>query len=355
MDIERFKRLSIPKIEAGKMTEVVRDVIKEVQTNQQNVYEKTSEDLKPLTGKFDKEIEEISKLREDVSKQVVPYAEQVQRSALPGPSGEAPKMVADMNKGFTQEELAFIQNQQLPLSADIFLQTLEEPNYAKQILAKSGEINKELGRKKAHLSTTKTNRKRNKDEIAENTEGIDIIKKYRQRIGILEEGAKTLKVGKGIYTQKKRNAYKINPQTGVYGNVNIDVPKLYGQLKLIAHKDGKRVYEKQVDFDTLDLLTKRFNSKKKYSPLSKMVFDELNRISDISIHRTSNKYKKIGSGVVYYNNPADLLDRLELLGGSILAGNNGVKNEFSQIVHTLNKLGVLNNNHLNNLLKEYII
>ena len=29
MDIERFKRLSIPKIETGKMTEVVRDVIKE--------------------------------------------------------------------------------------------------------------------------------------------------------------------------------------------------------------------------------------------------------------------------------------------------------------------------------------
>ena len=86
-----------------------------------------------------------------------------------------------------------------------------------------------------------------------------------------------------------------------------------------------------------------------------MVFDELNRISDIPIHRTSNKYKKIGSGVVYYNNPADLLDRLELLGGSILAGNNGVKNEFSQIVDTLNKLGVLDNIQLNNLLKEYII
>ena len=83
-----------------------------MQTNKQNVYEKTSEDLKPLTEKFDKEIEEIIKLREDVNKQVVPYAEQVQRLALPGLSGEvAPKMVADMNKGFTQEELAFIQNQ----------------------------------------------------------------------------------------------------------------------------------------------------------------------------------------------------------------------------------------------------
>ena len=204
------------------------------------------------------------------------------------------------------------------------------------------------------MSTTKANRKKNKDEIAEYTEGIDIIRKYRQRIGILEEGAKTLKFGQGIYTQKKRNAYKINPNTGVFGNVTIDVPKLYGQLKIIAHKDGKKVYDKQVDFDTLDLLTKRFNSKKKYSPLSKMVFDDLNRISDIPIHRTSNKYKKIGSGVVYYN-PADLLDRLELLGGSILAGNNGVKNEFSKIVHTLNKLGVLNNTQLNSLLKECVI
>ena len=36
MDIERFKRLSTPKIEAGRITEVVRDVIKEVRTNKQN-------------------------------------------------------------------------------------------------------------------------------------------------------------------------------------------------------------------------------------------------------------------------------------------------------------------------------
>ena len=141
----------------------------------------------------------------------------------------------------------------------------------------------------------------------------------------------------------------------MYGNVRIEVPKLYGQLKLIAHKDGKKVYHKQVDFDTVDLLTKRLKSKKKYSPLSKMVFDDLNRISDIPIHRTSNKYKTIISGVVYYNNPADLLDRLELLGESILAGNNGVKNEFFKIAHTLNKLGVLNNNQLNSLIKQYIM
>ena len=206
MDIERFKRLIIPKIEAGKMTEVVRDVIKEVETRVQDLYEKVAKDLKPLTEKFDKEVEEISKLREDVNKQVIPYGEQVQRLALPGPSGEvAPKMVADMNKVFTQEELAFIQNRQLPLPADIFLRTLKEPNYAKQILDKSGEINKKLGQKKAHLSTTKANRKKNKDEIAEYTEGIDIIRKYRQRIGIVEEGTKNTENWSGyLYAKKEK-------------------------------------------------------------------------------------------------------------------------------------------------------
>ena len=115
------------------------------------------------------------------------------------------------------------------------------------------------------------------------------------------------------------------------------------------------MYDKQVDFDTLDPLTKRFNSRKKYSPLSKMVSDDLNKISEIPIHRTSNKYKKIGSGVVYYNNPDDLMSRLELLGGSIMAGNDGVKDEFTQIAHTLNKLGFINDNKLNDLIKEYII
>ena len=40
---------------------------------------------------------------------------------------------------------------------------------------------------------------------------------------------------------------------------------------------------------------------------------------------------KMEEGMIYFNNPHQLLDRLELLGGSILAGNNGVIPEFSQI------------------------
>lgn len=114
-------------------------------------------------------------------------------------------------------------------------------------------------------------------------------------------------------------------------------------LHLIAYKDGQKVYDKKVDFDTLDMLTKRFNSKKKYSQLPKMISDDLNRLNELPTHKTSQKFKKISSGVVYYNKPKDLMDRLELLGGSIQAGNDGVKQEFSQMAHTLNKISVIDN------------
>ena len=48
------------------------------------------------------------------------------------------------------------------------------------------------------------------------------------------------KSGKGIrrYNQPKRNAYKIS-QKGQYGGLVIDLPKLLGHLKVVAHKNGK--------------------------------------------------------------------------------------------------------------------
>ena len=58
-------------------------------------------------------------------------------------------------------------------------------------------------------------------------------------------------------------------------------------------------------------------------------------ISNLKYYKT-----KSGSGIAYSNNPHQLLDRLELLGGSILAGNNGVIPEFSQIAHLLNQMKV---------------
>ena len=62
--------------------------------------------------------------------------------------------------------------------------------------------------------------------------------------------------------------------------------------------------------------------------------------------------KKTGSGM--FINPQELIRRLELLNGSLVAGNNGVLPEFIQIAHRLRDLGILSNNQLNSLLRKVI-
>ena len=61
------------------------------------------------------------------------------------------------------------------------------------------------------------------------------------------KAAKAVKAGEGIrrYNQPKRNVYKIS-QRGQYGGLVIDLPKLHGHLKVVAHKNGRKVYDKQV-------------------------------------------------------------------------------------------------------------
>ena len=67
-------------------------------------------------------------------------------------------------------------------------------------------------------------------------------------------------------------------------------------------------------------------------------------------------YKKItDTGIIHFNNPQQLVNRLELLAGSIFAGNNGVKQEFSQIAHLLHQLKVISKKTLNDLLKKYVL
>ena len=72
--------------------------------------------------------------------------------------------------------------------------------------------------------------------------------------------------------------------------------------------------------------------------------------------REIRNYKQLtGTGIFHFNNPQQLVNRLELLAGSIFAGNNGVKQEVSQIAHLLHQLKVITKKTLNDLLKKYIL
>ena len=398
MDIERMEKLLASEIEAGKKVKEVREVIKTYKTQKQDMYDETAEIFKPsidvqkevkqtIDEKQDKIIKKLEENQEKIVEAIefnptkavtfkgeklpeldwIPYEsededegkdvdedEDEDEEVKPSTSEKKPQYL-NLDKGITVEYKNLLEDKGLPIPSEIFKKGLD-PNelitkvnskikrnedYNKEHSTKKGEPYKKL--KKIQLSTYQ----RHKMELP-------YLKDYLVRLNHIKAAPKYM--GEGIYTQKKRNAYKIS-QKGQYGGLVIDLPKLQGQLKVIAHKNGQKVYDKQADFDTLDLLTKRFNSKKNHSELARSVFSDLNRLSKIPIHRTSKKYSKLGSGVVYYNNPKDLLSRLELLGGSMSAGNNSsdVREEFVKIVHRLNKLNVIDNKQVNDLMKEYLI
>ena len=65
------------------------------------------------------------------------------------------------------------------------------------------------------------------------------LKDYMSRLSHVKAAPQFM--GTGIYSQRKRNAYKIG-QGGSYGNLMIDLPRLLILLRLTAYKDGQKVW-----------------------------------------------------------------------------------------------------------------
>nr|DAC81281.1 TPA_asm: CC2 [Corynactis coral adintovirus] len=376
MDIERIKKLSASKIEAGNITKQVRDTIEAYRHEKQDLDIGLAETFKPIVKAQketkqsidEKQDELIEQMRGDqkaltsglenlLMLQYLPGVKPPEAigqvvgpepAVGPGPAVGPEPAVVDVDKGFDGAKVTELG---LHLPSEVMSKlkdgSLDFDKYYNDI----GKMIQDLGGQKGALASAKKKKAQYKGKIAELTGDIELLRGYRARISTVKEGLKMVGTG---YTQSKRNAYKIT-KGGKYGNLIIDIPKLIGRLHLIATKGNQKVVDRKVDFDTIDLLTKRFNSRKKYSPLSRTVFDELNRLSEIPIHKSSKKFSKLGSGVIYYNDVNDLFDRMELLGGSIMAGNDGVKDEFSRIAHTLAGLGVVDNQQLIALLKEYVM
>ena len=115
--------------------------------------------------------------------------------------------------------------------------------------------------------------------------------------------------------------------------VVIDLPRLFNEMKLNVFRGGKLLYSADADRSLINLLTKRYNPKTKYSINAVKIFNDLNTLSNIPKHRSSGKSRMVGSSVTYYNNANDLVERMNILIGSIQAGNNSpvVKSDLSQI------------------------
>ena len=163
--------------------------------------------------------------------------------------------------------------------------------------------------------------------------------------------AATPKKGSG---QPKRHAYKI--QDGSYGGLVIDLPRLYNEMKLNVFRGGKLLYSADADRSLINLITKRFNPKTKYSINAVKIFNDLNTLANLPKHRSSGKTRMVGSSVTYYNDPNQLADRMKILIGSMAAGNNSPLNinDLSQINDELLRIGAIDGSLHEKFFKKYL-
>ena len=329
-----FKTLRDPLIEQQKKTDAKQDaVIEQLRQNQL-----------ALTGG----IQDIVTLNRELPQ-------------LPAESDEASKEKLTLvpNNLFSAEDLSFIKSIGLP-----------EPN---ALLGLSGEDLAEI----THV--TKKERKKISDKITgirnkkgltptQKDEEVKQLEKQRDRerpifdnylttITMVQAIPKyTKKKGSGIrkYKQPKRNAYKISDSS--FGNLSVDVPKLKNEMKLNVFRGGKTVYHADADKSLVDLLTKRFNPKRSYSLNAVKLFNDLNLLANLPKHPSSGKSKLLGSGVVYYNDPNELAERMKILVGAIAAGNNSpvMKNDLSMINDEFLKIGAIDQTIPEKFYKKYI-
>ena len=306
MDIEEYKKLARNKIEADALTQQVRDIIKETKWQKQDMREGFKETFKPL-------IESQESVKKSIDEQQNATIAQLQANQLA------------LTQGLNQNRMAITEG---------FDKLDEVKKWDLAQLPGFEEIKDDIS-------------KSDKDTQTENKEQktIQLSKDYFDRglmnkkyIDILEEFGYELP---STYFEKSINEIKSTLDVS-----KDQIDEYYSSLR------------NKADFKLDRIIGVRVAEAKSKNPhqQTKVEIDNYNALSYFifNLHNVKEYLEKSGSGITLFNNPNNLLKRLELLGGSILAGNNGVIPEFSQIAHLLNQMKVISKKQLNDLLKTYI-
>ena len=211
--------------------------------------------------------------------------------------------------------------------------------------------NKKLSDEYAKKTTTKERKTVIDDLIGKINEKYGIIKNEQEELKKIRANLNSSQkfiVGEGL-KQQKRHSYKLT-NDGKYGNLTIDLNQLTGFNKLIVTKGSEIIINQNVDDDLIELITKRYNSKKTYSKESEDLFRDLTELSGLPMHKTSSKFKKIIKGckcdnspIEYYNDPTELLTKLEIIIGSLKSGNTSSEllNNGINIIDELLQIGYI--------------
>ena len=262
------------------------------------------------------------------------------------------KKIYELNSNFDAGELLTIKKKKLVEPNELLKLGRENLNAMQNhVMEERNHLSQKIGAFKRLKDPDLTDRQKN----AEAERDRNILNKYLDAIKDAAASAK-YKTGTGVrkYKQPKRNAYKISDSS--FGNLSVDVPRLKNEMKLNVFRGGKLIYHADADKSLVDLLTKRFNPKRSYSMNAVKIFNDLNLLANLPKHPSSGKSKLIGSGVVFYNDPNELAERMKILVGSMAAGNNSpvIKNDLAMINDEFLKIRAIDKTTHEKFYKKYI-
>ena len=307
MNIEEYKKLARNKIEADALTKQVRDVIKTTKWQKQDMREGFKETFKPL-------IKSQDSIKKSIDEQQNATIAQLKANQLALTQGLNQNRLA-ITEGFDKlDEVKKWDLSQLP-----GFEAIEDPPKEDDgVLPSTSDEGSKIAKFKAEDLDRNLMSKEAQD-ILKTNEYHKLPSKY------LEEDVSTInKVIDDVNDDLEITSQAIK-NTAIFTRD----PNGY----VLAKPISKKPHENTINF------INKFNVLSIYAT----------NLSNLKLYKTQS-----GSGMIYFNNPDQLLKRLELLGGSILAGNNGVIPEFSQIAHLLNQMKVISKKQLNDLLKSYI-
>ena len=291
MDVEEVKKNLEKKIEAEKLVKQVRKRIKEYTWQKQDQREGFTETFKPLISQFEKP--EDSKTQNLFTQNQKMLQNQL---ALTEGLRANQKAITD---GFSQfERLADMQ--ELP-----GIEAIEDGKDSEDVKEQSDD---EKTQKKSPLYDIEKNFKEEELEILESKFGFPRPNRF------FDLDTKTLQeYYEGLMEDRK----KIGRKLGGLGKTKVKSEEQKRTIGILSYEQG--------------ILGK-------YKNILNTYLETLNL--------------QVGQGL--FSSPQEMLQRFQLLNGSLAAGNNGVIPEYIQLAHGLRNHGFINNTQLNKILRKVI-
>ena len=315
MNIEEVKKYSQNKIEADNLTRQVRQKIKETIWEKQNLREGFTETFKPLISQFEDPGENSKK------QNIFTQNQKMLQNQLALTEGIRANQKA-ITDGFSQfERLADMQ--ELPRAIEDEEDDKDDQARAPTPIPTPPKSSSPAPQAKEAPLAKFDIQDLNKN--LENKEFQDVLSDFDYKYLPSYYFDKDIKILSDLITDVKSNLQ--NASEKITNTAKFENDGFYN----LAYPKNQNPQTK-----TLEKI-KTFNALSVY----------LSNLNLAYMYKT-----KSGSGL--FNTPQELIRRLELLNGSLAAGNNGVLPEFIQIAHRLRDLRILTNNQLNKLLRKVI-